>query len=147
MNALFTLGYEKKNINEFIDILVKSKIKILVDVRETAWSYKRDFCKSKFTSALAEHGITYIHVNKAGNPKALRRKAKSRSSCLEDYRKYLRDTESGIDDLESILVAARLENEAVCLTCYEREHVECHRSIIVDYLEGKVDGLSVKHLA
>ena len=59
---LFTLGYEKRNISDFIEILRRARVDTLVDVRETAWSHKRDFCKTKFSTALKDVGIEYIHL-------------------------------------------------------------------------------------
>jgi|ERR1051325_747973 uncharacterized protein (DUF488 family) len=145
-NKVYTLGYEKKSINEFIEILQRAKIKILIDVRETAWSYKRDFCKTKFNEALERNGITYVHIRKAGNPKKIRRNSTSIQGCLNVYRKYLYKTKAGIEDLENILVAANLEGEAVCLTCYEKDHVNCHRSIITDCLKDTHSTLNICHL-
>ena len=50
--SLYTLGYEKRTLREFIAILTEAEIEILVDVRETAWSHKPGFSKGLFRSAL-----------------------------------------------------------------------------------------------
>ena len=145
-SKIFTLGYEKKNINEFISILIKSDVKILIDVRETAWSYKRDFCKSNFTNALNDKGITYLHVKKAGNPKNIRRLQTSMKERLKIYKNYLKQTQSGIEDIESIILAASLDKENICITCFEKEHTDCHRSVIVEFLKDSITNLEIRHL-
>src|SRR5205823_6116594 len=70
--TLYTLGYQQRSIDEFVEILDESGIDVLVDVRETAWSHKPGFSKSGFASALAARGIEYVHAEFAGNPKWLR---------------------------------------------------------------------------
>jgi uncharacterized protein (DUF488 family) len=45
--VLFTLGYEKRTIDEFIEILDDANVDVLIDVRDVPWSHKRDLAKSK----------------------------------------------------------------------------------------------------
>ena len=86
---LYTLGYERRTLREFINILTDARIAILVDVRETAWSHKPGFSKGQFQATLERAGIEYIHASFAGNPKWLRSNAESHAECLEWYSWYL----------------------------------------------------------
>jgi uncharacterized protein (DUF488 family) len=88
--TLYTLGYQQRSIDEFVEILDESAINVLVDVRETAWSHKPGFSKSGFATALAARGIEYVHADFAGNPKWLRSNANSHGECLEWYRRVSR---------------------------------------------------------
>ena len=84
---LFTIGYEKLSIKDYIGILLSAEIDILIDVRQTAWSYKRDFCKTSFSKQLTK-AIAVVHVPEAGNPKEFRANVISVDTCLRKYRGY-----------------------------------------------------------
>ena len=145
-SKIYTIGYEKKSIKEFVNILINSNVKILIDVREKAWSYKRDFCKTRFSKSLQEKGIIYIHVKEAGNPKEIRKLNTSLQHRLHVYKQYLHKTKSGVDELESIILGANLMGESICLTCYEKEHVNCHRNAIVDLIKNTFENIKIQHL-
>lgn len=107
MVQIYTLGYEKRSIEEFVELLLDAKIDVLVDVREKAWSHKPGFSKTAFTLALENVGIEYVHAPFAGNPKTIRARANSHEACLEQYRRYL-ERRPEIIDLRRADEAARL---------------------------------------
>ena len=144
--TIYSLGYEKRNIQEYIQILNDAKVHKLIDVRETAWSYKRDFCKSRLTSALAEVNIEYVHIKELGNPKKIRKSEVPHNEILKLYKSYLRETESGINYLKDIIQTAIKKKQNICLTCFEREHLDCHRSIIIRLIKSKIPAVNVIHL-
>lgn len=143
---VYSLGYEKKTIDEFIKILEEAKVSILLDVREFAWSYKQDFRKNRLHSALAKVGIDYYHVSNAGNPKSIRKKYSKSKTVLSKYREYLNKTESGVQEIKSIIATAKKENKNICLTCYEKDFDCCHRSVLLSKIKQSMPRLSVKHL-
>jgi hypothetical protein len=55
--TLFTRGYQQRTIDDFVSILVSSRIDVPVDVRETARSHKPGFSKSVLQAALLAHGL------------------------------------------------------------------------------------------
>lgn len=143
--TVFTLGYEKRSLPEFIRILEESNIRVVLDVREKAWSHKRDFCKTRFKDGLAKNKILYIHVPEAGNPKNIRIKSKSSEHCLELYEEYLSQTHNGLTIIKQAILDAKNEKKKVCLICFERNPQMCHRSIITNRLKRRIKGLIVKH--
>lgn len=143
---VFTLGYEKRNVSEYISTLNAANVKILIDVREIPWSYKRDFCKVRFSEALRNAGIEYIHLKALGNPKSIRKAGKDTAEILKTYSAYLKKTDAGIDALLEIFNYAKKKKLNVCLTCFERDSSCCHRSIITDHVHPKINGLIVSHL-
>lgn len=145
-HKLFTIGYEKRNIDEYIGLLRKAKVEILVDVRQTAWSYKRDFCKTRFNEELSKAGIHYVHLPEAGNPKKFRAQARSIELCLKTYRNYLVETKAGLDSLKGVLIAASSKKQNVCITCFERNVLNCHRSVITEFMQRRLERLQVIHL-
>lgn len=143
---IYSLGYEKRSIEEFVDLLKVSKVDILIDVREKAWSHKKWFCKTNFRWALQQADIEYVHIPQAGNPKSLRKTSLSSDRVLIEYKKYLQKTHSGLMELSNILLIAKYENKSVCLTCFEKDVNCCHRSILVDELIGMKIKVVVNHL-
>ncbi len=144
--TLFTLGYEKRTIDEFIGILLENRINVLLDVRETAWSHKPGFSEAAFRTALAAAGIEYVHADFAGNPKWLRREAESHAQCLDLYRWYLGEFGEIVEAFSLLVNGVLVRGKRVCITCFERHADDCHRSIIAT--EWRSSGnRAVQHLA
>jgi uncharacterized protein (DUF488 family) len=120
--ALFTLGYEKRSLDE------------LIDVRETAWSHKPGFSKSALSAALARTGIDYVHARFAGNPKWLRSAAQDHEQCLVLYSWYLDEHAGIMAQMRDLVRAYLLAGKSVCLTCFERHPDDCHRGILAERL-------------
>ena len=132
--TIYTIGYEKRNIQDYIEMLKGAKVETLIDVRETAWSYKTDFCKTKLSKGLADAGIAYVHMRELGNPKKFRQTQSSSGTVLKKYKSYLNQTQSGLATLQNIILISSFLKENICLTCFERDHRSCHRSIITEQI-------------
>lgn len=144
--TLFTLGYQQRDIDEYIGLLRAAQIDVLVDVRETAWSHKRGFSKAAFASALAGAGIDYIHAKFAGNPRRLRATAPSHAVCLEWYAKMIDEQVGIVDAFETLMNDLLADGKRVCITCFERHADDCHRSILADRWSRR-GRRQVEHLA
>jgi uncharacterized protein (DUF488 family) len=144
--TIYTIGYEKRSIDEYVELLVAAQIDAVVDVRETAWSYKPGFSKTAFEAALAARGIRYVHAKFAGNPKAIRRNASSHNACLAAYRQYLDGKPDVIVQLDEVIIDLHAEGRRVALTCFERHPGDCHRSIVADAIAA-AKRWHVEHLA
>lgn len=131
-DIIYTLGYEKRSIDEFVALARAAGVDVLVDVRETAWSHKPGFSKNAFEAALAVEGIEYLHVPFAGNPKWLRENADSHAECLEWYAWYLDEFGEVEDAFESLMSPILAEDKRPALTCFERHAGDCHRSILAE---------------
>lgn len=129
---LYTLGYQGVDVDMYVQKLKVAGVGIVVDVRETPWSHKREFCKNILSAELSKAGIEYVHVKSAGNPKANRRTAPDLAECLRRYRVYLDENPTGVTDLIEVVRSAALRKRSVCLTCFEKDVNDCHRSILVD---------------
>ena len=142
---LYTLGYQGVDINTYVRKLKEAGVGIVADVRETPWSHKPGFCKNALICELSKAGIDYVHVKSAGNPKENRRTAPDLAECLRRYRRYLAANPTGVIDLVSVVRAAALQNRTVCLTCFERDVKDCHRSILVGAMRRRIR-ISAVHL-
>ena len=142
---LYTLGYQGVDVDTYVHRLKAAGVGIVADVRETPWSHKRGFCKNILSSELSKAGIGYIHVKSAGNPKENRRSAPNMTECLRRYKDYLISNPAGVADLVQVIRTAASLNQSVCLTCFERDVHECHRSVLVDAMRKQI-GISPVHL-
>jgi uncharacterized protein (DUF488 family) len=135
---LYTLGYQGVDVDTYVQKLKAVGVGIVADVRETPWSHKRGFCKNILSSELSKAGIDYVHVKSAGNPKENRRTASDMAECLRRYKEYLRDNPAGLLELIEVVRTAAIRNRSVCLTCFERDVHDCHRSILVDAMRKEI---------
>ncbi len=137
MKQIFTLGYEKRSIGEFVQLLVEAEIHVLIDVREKAWSHKPGFSKTAFSTALAGVGIEYVHASFAGNPKRFRAQAKTHKASLESYRRHLEANPAIVDEFDELVSGFLRGGQRVCITCFERHPDDCHRSILATQWRGQ----------
>ena len=143
---IFTLGYQGATLETYISTLEKAEIDLVIDVRETAWSYKPGFSKAPLRTGLLSAGINYLHLKSAGNPSSNRKTAKNPKHCLARYKKHLRSNPECLEELTNFLLRASKERKRICLTCFERHAVECHRSVILSELQTRISEISPVHL-
>ena len=125
--VVLSVGYERRSVDELIELLSGFDVILLLDVREAPFSRRTEFRKNVLAARLLEAGIDYQHLQAAGNP--YRKKKVNITECLSLYAKYLKSNPDVVD-----LVAAQLGNGPVAMLCYERQHEDCHRSVLLDAL-------------
>jgi len=135
---IYTLGYQGVDVDSYVSKLKAAGVGIVADVRETPWSHKRGFCKNILSSELSKAGIEYVHVKSAGNPKENRRTSLDLTECLRRYRVYLDENPAGVTDLIDLVRTAASRSRTVCLTCFEKDVNDCHRSILVDAMSRQI---------
>jgi uncharacterized protein (DUF488 family) len=146
--VIYTLGYEKRSIEEFVALANAAGLEVLIDVRETAWSHKPGFSKNAFAAALAAAGIEYVHAPFAGNPKWLRANAETHTECLSWYSWYLDEFGEVLDAFEALVSPLLAEDKRTALTCFERHAGDCHRSILAERWAARDEGgRHIMHLA
>jgi uncharacterized protein (DUF488 family) len=143
---VFTLGYQGSSLATYVEALTDASIDIVVDVRETPWSYKPGFSKAPLSNCLKNAGIDYVHIKSAGNPSKNRKTAKSMKECLARYRKHLAHHPQCLEELSELLLNAQKRKQNVCFTCFEKDAEECHRSIILEELSRRLKHVSAIHL-
>ena len=130
--VVYTMGYQGLQIREFVRKLKAAGVGVVADVRERPVSrFKPDFSKNRLAAHLGKAGMEYVHVRSAGNGK----------DSLAAYRQHLKRDRRGVDDLRQVIRDAAARKLAVCLTCYEGEVEECHRSVLVDALGREVKAI------
>jgi uncharacterized protein (DUF488 family) len=145
VTEVFTLGYEKRTLEEFLRVLREERIDVVVDVRDVPWSHKPGFSKRPLSEALAAAGLEYVHAGFAGNPKALRSTARDNDEAIRLYAKHLRSHREILSEMDALLEPRLAKDERVCLICFERDPRDCHRSILAAaWAKGRKAG--VRHL-
>jgi uncharacterized protein (DUF488 family) len=142
---LFTIGYEQTPPKAVLDELAQAGVKLLVDVRAVASSRRPGFSKNQLAAGLDERGIAYLHLRGLGTPKEGREAARSGKfdALHRIYAKHLKTPQAKeeLDELSSLV----LKSGPVCILCYERDHLHCHRQWIAEVVEER-DGVKVENL-
>jgi len=141
---ILTVGYEKSDLRSYIKRLQDACVDVLVDVRDRPISRKKGFSKKALAEAVSSAGIKYVHVQDLGDPKPGRDAA--RAGEMEAFRTIFGEhmkspnAQAALADL-----ALDLAGRRICLTCFERDHHSCHRSIVAEQL-SKLTGAPIHHL-
>ena len=140
--AIYTIGYGKRQFDEFAALLKEHSIDFLVDVRSAPYSkYRREFSKDILMAALRRHGIHYVFMGDllGGRP--------DNSECYVngkvDYERLRRTVpfRRGIDRL----CTAWNKGLRVCIMCSEGRPEECHRSKLIGEALASLD-IPVQHI-
>jgi uncharacterized protein (DUF488 family) len=142
---LFTIGYEQTPPKAVLDELERSGVKLLVDVRAVASSRRPGFSKNQLAAGLDERGISYLHLRGLGTPKEGREAARGgKFEVLHKiYAKHLK-TPQAREELDELSALVK-KSGPVCILCYERDHLHCHRQWIAEIIEER-DGVRVENL-
>lgn len=144
MTAICTIGYESSDLEDFVATLKMSDVEVLLDVRELPASRRKGFSKNKLAARLEEAGIEYVHLKGLGDPKAGREAA--RAGRMNEFRRVFNAHKKTPEYKAGLEVASnKALSQKVCLMCYERNHNDCHRTIVANDLSDILN-LSIKHL-
>lgn len=124
---LFTIGYEGRSFDGFLNSLVEKNIHLLCDVRKNPISMKYGFSKNPLKDALTELGINYLHFPELGIASDKRRNL----DTLQDYNSLFNEYEKTTLATQKPCVNEvfnTLKNEKrIALMCFEKDPCMCHR--------------------
>ena len=142
--AVYTIGYEGRSVDGFLDGLLHSGVRRIVDVRANPVSMKYGFAKSSLSGLAAKLGIGYVHCPELGIPSSRRKQVRSNADFLTLFNDY----ESKIlpkQEEHSMKVAELMKAMPSALLCMEREAVNCHRGRLAKRIAA-LTKLEVVHL-
>ena len=141
---IFTIGFEKRKIEEFIASLKDNGIDVMVDIRAVPHSRNRAYAKKNLEVTLSESGIEYILKSELGGPSELRKKVRADG----DYEYFFRHYEKLLDERTDCLkeLSDLTERKTICLLCYEADPAQCHRSSVANRLKSLNNDFSIIHL-
>jgi len=142
--AVYTAGYEGKNVDAFLSDLTESGIAHLIDVRRNPIARRYGFHRSTLSRLCEKLNIKYTHVPSLGIPSELRQNLDSQDAYDSLFRSY--ETTTLKTQLPSIRqVIDWIKQSPSVLVCMEAEPKRCHRSKLAERLSRET-GLPLVHL-
>lgn len=143
---IYTLGHSDRSIEEFLSLLKKYDIRTLVDIRAYPHStryphFSEDFLKE----TISHNGIDYHWAGRQLG--GMRKPARSDSHSALD-RDSFRGFAEYMETRAFQNAVARLRelalNSPTAIMCAEKQALNCHRSLISDYLVFR--NIEVEHI-
>ncbi|MDR2086494.1 MAG: DUF488 family protein [Dysgonamonadaceae bacterium] len=132
--CLFTIGYEGKTLETYINLLIINNIKVLCDVRKNPLSKKWGFSKSLLKDACEKVDIKYVHIPQLGIESEERHNLKTFSDYKRLFETYEKTTLIANNSYLLSIIEILRENQRVALTCFEKDVSMCHRGVIAKNL-------------
>jgi len=143
----FTIGYEGKGFERYLNQLIENNVKLLCDVRKNPLSRKYGFSKRVLSETLQSLGIAYVHLPALGIVSDKRRKLSTPNDYSRLFDEYeattLRDNEAALQQLFELMRT----HKRVAITCFEAEECMCHRGRVAKALQALPEWqFKVQHL-
>jgi len=141
-SCFFTIGYEGKNIDEFLNLLMQNKIAVLADVRSNPFSMNFCFIKNRLNHYLGKVGIRYLHFPNLGIKSERRKNLNSVKEYSKLFSEYERDVRNNPKDFLMLMEIGK--KERTVLMCLESLPENCHRGVLAKCIRSA--GIEVVHL-
>jgi len=131
---IYTIGFTKKTLEDFITRLKRSNIQRIVDIRLNTSSQLAGFAKSPdLEFILKQFGIEYVSIKSLAPDKALLdkyRKDKNWKEYVDNFKALMntRNARKTLDDLQ-------LDKKTSCFLCSEDKPEKCHRRLVAEMLD------------
>jgi uncharacterized protein (DUF488 family) len=135
-DAVYSLGHSNQTLEEFLALLQRREIKLLMDCRSTPYChYSQHFDREELVHSLLAAGIRYMFAGDqlGGRPEAAPPSDYAEMANRPAFRR----------GIEMILQAGR--GEPLCLLCSEEDPRRCHRSQLIAH-ELLSAGVDVRHI-
>lgn len=144
---LFTIGHSNQSLVQFLDLLSRHTILVVVDVRRFPASRSfPHFNREDLSKALAKQGIEYYWLAALGGRRPKQQETASKNLGLhnESFRNYAdflssQEFRNGFDLLMQIAGSKR-----TAIMCSESVYWRCHRRLISDVVQA--NGGTVLHI-
>ena len=147
LGAPFTIGYERRTFDGYLNLLIQTGVTLLCDVRRNAVSRKYGFSKSTLTNACEKVGIRYEHLPRLGISSERRRSLATAAGYRRLLNEYQQRDLLQLQPEIATIMGWIASGECVALTCYERDSEHCHRSRVAAEIKRLSDTrLSFEHL-
>ncbi len=134
----FTIGHSTRSIDEFIDLLSKAEVRLVVDVRTIPRSRtNRQYNSEALDEALSVSRIYYEHIAALGGLRGRKRDVPEDVNAFWQNQRFHNYADYALsEDFHAGLIRLReLGHATQCaIMCAEAVWWRCHRRIITDYL-------------
>jgi len=128
--AIYSLGYECLTIDGFLDEVLKTGIKVVIDSRNNPISRKYGFSKSFLANRCSDVGISYYQFSEIGIPSEFRNQADNKQDLWNFYLKEILPRNPELLKL----IGDLCKNNPSVLICFEKDPNSCHRHILAKEL-------------
>lgn len=142
---LFTIGFTKKSAQVFFNILKKSNIKRVIDIRLNNASQLSGFTKREDLQFFLREicNAEYLHFPQLAPTQTM----------LDNYKKINQSWDEYVQEFTSLIKIRRIETVVTpelldfsCLLCSESTPEKCHRRLVAEYLKIFYPSIVIKHL-
>ena len=142
--AVFTAGYEGRSVDSFINLLIRSGVSRMIDVRKNPIARRYGFHRSTLNRLCGYLDIDYVHVPDLGISSEKRQGLEGMDDYATLFKNYERTTLK--TEKESIAqVTSLIKERPSVLVCMEADPVCCHRSRLANVV-AKRSRLPIRHL-
>ena len=145
METLYTIGFTKKNLPTFVELLRSANVTKLIDIRLRNTSQLAGYAKREDLAFVLDLcGITYEHVTELAPSEELLDEYREN----KDWERFEQAFRSLLQEREPLArVQQSLDGHAcVCLLCTEDKPERCHRRLVAEYIAERIPDIEVKHL-
>jgi uncharacterized phage-associated protein len=142
--AVYTAGYEKMQVDGFLNLLLQSGICRLVDVRNNPVSRRYGFHKSTLASLCERLDIEYCHEPGVGIPSGWRCDLHTQADYDRLFGRYVKDV---LPKQVNVIhrIAGWVASTPSVLVCQEEQPASCHRSHLAKQV-ARISKLEVRDL-
>ena len=134
-SRLFTIGYEGRTLESYLNLLIREGAALLCDVRRNAISRKYGFSKTTLERACSGVGIRYEHLPELGIDSRRRRGLKTEADFKNLFKTYKQTILPNQGDALGKIHVWLRSGESVALMCFELDAGQCHRHCVANALE------------
>ncbi|MBN2377604.1 MAG: DUF488 domain-containing protein [Sedimentisphaerales bacterium] len=142
--AIYTMGYEGRSTDGFLNNVLQHGIKTIVDVRSNPLSRKYGLSKNALSKNSGNLGIEYKHIPELGIPSERRKNLLN----IDDYKKLFNWYEKEIPQKQPQalnILGDIMRIAPTVLICYEKDAEYCHRGRLASLMAQRIN-LPIKHL-
>lgn len=147
MQRIYTIGFSKKSLREFVKLLKDARVEKLIDIRLNNTSQLAGYAKKDDLAYIMELiNIEYVHdVSLAPDNKLLSDYKKNLLDWSDYETRYLkileeRNIRDGIKKL--------INSKTICFLCSEHKPNKCHRSLLANFIKNNLnEKVEIIHLS
>jgi uncharacterized protein (DUF488 family) len=143
--VIYTIGYTKKSLRDFIGRLRKNNIDKVIDIRLNNTSQLAGYSKKDDLAFILElFNISYEHRPILAPTEDL---LKAYTKKQIDWPEYERVFRQLLEDRKAVLpVLNNNSDEHICFLCTEDKPEHCHRRLVAEHYLEKSGGSVIKHI-
>jgi uncharacterized protein (DUF488 family) len=121
VSEIYTIGYGNRKIEDFLNLLKRFEIEVVLDVRRFPTSKRPEFVKENLQRILSGAGVDYVHLRGLGGYRG-------------GYHKHMKTAEFK-RDFQKLLELAGVKRAVIM--CLEESPSGCHRRHLVPKLRRR----------